>query len=74
MAGQDLIIELQNAVTTTAKLYNTIGQVVYQKELEFVSGVAHLPLVEGCRGRTGVYILRLETAAGKSHIERILLN
>jgi hypothetical protein len=36
MAGQDLIIELQNAATATAKLYNTIGQVVYQKELEFV--------------------------------------
>lgn len=71
--GQDLIIELPNATIARAYLFNTIGQRVYQKELEFVSGTAYLPLKEVVGGRTGVYLLQLTTPCGKTYVKKIVL-
>lgn len=70
-SSQELIIEFPNTTTATATLYNTIGQLVFKQELEFVSGVAHLsPPRVNTKG--GCYFLHVQTASGKTYVEKIV--
>jgi hypothetical protein len=71
-SGTDLIIRVPEAVSGLASLYNSMGQLVRQQNLDFENGTARfspsLGLVPGC------YFLHLQDQNGRVFKEKLILN